>query len=114
MARPLRIEAPGATYHITSRGNERRDIFQTDEDRQAFLKFLGMAVRRFRWSITAWVLMTNHFHLMNAFGVTPFAFLLPLLPLLPLGSLPFTFGVTPSFVELYPCALVIRVSTDSK
>jgi REP element-mobilizing transposase RayT len=63
MARPLRIEASGATYHITSRGNERRDIFQTDDDRQAFLKFLGMAVRRFRWSITAWVLMTNHFHM---------------------------------------------------
>jgi REP element-mobilizing transposase RayT len=63
MARALRIEAPDATYHITSRGNERRPIFSDDADRQKFLEFLGAAVRRFQWSITAWVLMTNHFHL---------------------------------------------------
>jgi putative transposase len=63
MARPLRIEFADATYHITSRGNEQRDIFYSDDDRRAFLSFLGDAVRRFHWSITAWVLMTNHFHL---------------------------------------------------
>lgn len=62
MARPLRIEFPGATHHVTSRGNERRDIFLSDEDRLAFLNFLGQASRRFGWMITAWVLMTNHFH----------------------------------------------------
>jgi REP element-mobilizing transposase RayT len=63
MARPLRIEFPDALFHITSRGNERRPIFRTIRDRQTFLLFLGMAAERFRWSVTAWVLMTNHFHL---------------------------------------------------
>jgi putative transposase len=63
MARPLRLEFPEATYHITSRGNEQRNIFYTDDDRLAFLTLLGDAARRFGWSITAWVLMTNHFHL---------------------------------------------------
>jgi len=63
MARPLRIEYPDALYHVTSRGNERRPIFRSDRDRKAFLQFLGMTVRRFGWSVTAWVLMTNHFHL---------------------------------------------------
>jgi len=63
MARPLRIEFPGATYHVTSRGNEQRAIFYEDNDRIAFLRFLGETARRFGWSITAWVLMTNHFHL---------------------------------------------------
>jgi putative transposase len=63
MARPLRIEYSGATHHVTSRGNERRDIFRDDEDRLAFLRFLGEATRRFGWIVTAWVLMTNHYHL---------------------------------------------------
>ena len=63
MARPLRIEFAGATYHVTSRGNEQRPIFYSDDDRIAFLAFLGDVALRFGWSITAWVLMTNHFHL---------------------------------------------------
>lgn len=63
MARPLRIEFPGAIYHVTSRGNEKRRIFKSDGDRRAFLDFLGKTAKRFGWSITAWVLMTNHFHL---------------------------------------------------
>jgi putative transposase len=62
MARPLRIEFPGALYHVTSRGNERRSIFRSDHDRRTFLTLLGQAAKRFRWSITAYVLMTNHFH----------------------------------------------------
>jgi putative transposase len=63
MARPLRLEFAGALYHLTSRGNEQRPIFRCDRDRKAFLVFLGQAVRRFGWSLTAWVLMTNHYHL---------------------------------------------------
>jgi putative transposase len=63
MARALRIEFPGAVYHITSRGNEQRAIFRSNDDRLAFLSFLAQAVKRFGWSVTAWVLMTNHFHL---------------------------------------------------
>src|ERR1017187_5407979 len=63
MARPLRIEFAGALYHLTSRGNERRNIFRSDRDRKAFLTLLGIAAKRFGWSVTAWVLMSNHFHL---------------------------------------------------
>ncbi|HXH90018.1 MAG TPA: transposase [Thermoanaerobaculia bacterium] len=63
MARPLRLEFADALYHVTSRGNERRPIFRTIRDRQQFLLFLGIAVKRFGWSLTAWVLMTNHYHL---------------------------------------------------
>jgi hypothetical protein len=57
MARPLRIEFAGALYHLTSRGNERRNIFRSDRDRRAFLAFLGVAAKRFGWSVTAWVLI---------------------------------------------------------
>lgn len=63
MSRPLRIEFADATYHVTARGNEQRDIFYCDEDRIVFLGFLAQAVHRFGWSLTAWVLMTNHYHL---------------------------------------------------
>jgi len=63
MARPLRIDVPGAFHHVTSRGNERRPIFRSNRDREAFLQLLAEAVKRFRWSVAAWVLMTNHFHL---------------------------------------------------
>jgi putative transposase len=40
MARPLRIEYPGAYYYITARGNERREIFLNDQDREKFLSYL--------------------------------------------------------------------------
>ena len=63
MARPLRIEFTLALYHVTSRGNERRPIFRNDPDRKTFLRLLGMAAVRFGWSVTAYVLMTNHVHL---------------------------------------------------
>ena len=63
MARPLRIEFPGALYHVTSRGNERRPVFRDDQDCEMFLAFLAQAIERFGWSLTAWVLMVNHFHL---------------------------------------------------
>ncbi|HEX7192021.1 MAG TPA: transposase [Thermoanaerobaculia bacterium] len=62
MARPLRTDFPSALHHITSRGNERRPVFYDDTDRETFLRFLGEAARRFAWSVTAYVLMTNHFH----------------------------------------------------
>ncbi|HEX9982785.1 MAG TPA: transposase [Thermoanaerobaculia bacterium] len=63
MARPLRIEFPGAVYHVTSRGNDRKAIFKKDSDRNHFLTLLGEVVHRFGWSITAFALMTNHYHL---------------------------------------------------
>lgn len=63
MARPVRIEYPGAVYHVTSRGNEKKAIFFCDADREAFLILLGRTAQRFAWSVTVFVLMTNHFHL---------------------------------------------------
>ena len=63
MARPLRLEHPGAVWHITSRGNNRGDIYLGDEDHLMFLGIFAEAVRRFRWIIHAYTLMTNHFHL---------------------------------------------------
>ncbi len=63
MARPVRIEYSGAVYHVTSRGNEKKPLFLGDEDREVFVEFLGNTAQRFGWSVTAWVLMTNHFHL---------------------------------------------------
>jgi putative transposase len=63
MSRPLRIQYPGATYHVTSRGNEKRSTFHTDSDRNRFLDLLAEAVDQFQWILTAYVLMSNHFHL---------------------------------------------------
>ena len=64
MSRPLRLEFPGAWWHIHSRGVERRDIFLDDADRRRFLNVLADAVPRFRWRLHAYVLMSNHFHLL--------------------------------------------------
>ena len=63
MARPLRIEFPGAVYHVTSRGNERRPIVRDDTDREMFVQILAEVVGRFGLKLYAWVLMTNHYHL---------------------------------------------------
>jgi putative transposase len=63
MARPLRVEFPGAWYHLTARGNERRAIFRSDWDRERFLDLLGELRVRFEVRIHAYVLMSNHYHL---------------------------------------------------
>jgi REP element-mobilizing transposase RayT len=64
MARPLRIEFKGALYHILSRGNERRDIFLGDDDYDIFLGVLEEMSYRFEVDIFAYVLMSNHYHLL--------------------------------------------------
>jgi putative transposase len=64
MARPLRIEYPGAVYHLTSRGNERRTIFTDDRDREGFLDLLHQVNRRYHWLCHAYCLMENHYHLL--------------------------------------------------
>ena len=63
MARPLRIEYPGAFYHVTSRGNEQKDIFKSDIDREKFLSYLVSAGEKYGAEIHAYCLMTNHYHL---------------------------------------------------
>ncbi len=64
MARPLRIEFAGALYHVTSRGNGREDIYLDDSDRELFMAVLGEACDLFNWTIHAWCLMSNHYHLL--------------------------------------------------
>ena len=64
MARPLRIEFPGALYHVTSRGNARQRVFRNDEDRETFLSTLAWVVARFGWCCHAYCLMDNHVHLL--------------------------------------------------
>jgi putative transposase len=64
MARPLRIEYPGAIYHVTSRGNARQSIYQDDKDRQRFLGILDDVVKRFNWICHSYCLMSNHYHLL--------------------------------------------------
>ena len=61
MARPLRIEYPGALYHLTSRGDRQEDIFADDADREEFLLVLGSVVARFGWRLYAYCLMNNHY-----------------------------------------------------
>ena len=63
MARQLRIEYPDAYYHVTARGNERKEIFKSDKDRGKFLSYLESAVKRYDAVIHAWCLMSNHYHL---------------------------------------------------
>ncbi|MEN8265086.1 MAG: transposase [Nitrospirota bacterium] len=63
MTRPLRIEYPGAYYHITSRGNERKNIFKDKKDRDKFLSYLKSAHLRYKAVIHAFCLMNNHYHL---------------------------------------------------
>jgi REP element-mobilizing transposase RayT len=64
MARPLRIEYPGAVYHITARGNARADIYRDDADREIFLRVLANVVAHHRWRVYAYCLMGNHYHLL--------------------------------------------------
>ena len=64
MARPLRIEYAGAFYHLTVRGNELKDIFWDDIDRERFLGYLETAVVRYKAVIHAYCLMDNHYHLL--------------------------------------------------
>jgi putative transposase len=63
MGRPLRIEYPGALYHVTSRGNEKKKIFRDEADQVRFLKILGDYHDRYGILIHAYVLMDNHYHL---------------------------------------------------
>ena len=64
MSRQLRIDFPGAIHHVTSRGNERRIIYRDDRDRLHFLELLEEVVVMRRWILHAWVLMSNHYHLL--------------------------------------------------
>jgi putative transposase len=63
MARQIRIEYPGAVYHITSRGNARKKIFLSNKDYLLFLGILKDTIDRYNWISYSYCLMPNHYHL---------------------------------------------------
>jgi REP element-mobilizing transposase RayT len=63
MARKLRVEYPGALYHVMNRGDHREPIFRDDLDRKCFLETLGGTCAKTGWQVHAYCLMPNHFHL---------------------------------------------------
>lgn len=62
--RPLRIQYPGAFYHVTARGNERKDVFKSKRDRERFLSYLETATERYGARVHVYCLMGNHYHLL--------------------------------------------------
>ncbi len=71
MPRPLRVEYPGALYHVIARGNERKAVFRDDADREFYLRRLQHYRERFDFRLIAYCLMTNHVHLVLETGETP-------------------------------------------
>ena len=63
MARALRIQFPGAFYHVTSRGNERQPVFKSSTDREKFLSYLESATERYGAVVHGYCLLDNHYHL---------------------------------------------------
>lgn len=63
MSRKLRLEFPGACYHVINRGNYRRDAFATSKTKSAFVSCLFEACLKSAWILHAFVVMRNHFHL---------------------------------------------------
>lgn len=68
MGRAPRIEIAGASYHVSTRGSNRESIFWTDDDRWIFLRMLGIVTVKYAWTVLAYCLMTNHFHLVLQIG----------------------------------------------
>jgi REP element-mobilizing transposase RayT len=63
MARPLRLELPGAVYHVTSLGNGGQPAFRVAEDSALFLEILGETCERFDWRCLAFCLLPDRYHL---------------------------------------------------
>ena len=64
MGRPLRIQYPGAIYHVTTLGNARQRVFLDGRDRRAFLNLLGTVVSEYNCVLYAYCLMGTHYHLL--------------------------------------------------
>ena len=62
MARRVRVQYPGAIYHLMARGNGRQDIVRDDADRDRLVEYLGRAAVRCSWRVFAFVIMSNHLH----------------------------------------------------
>jgi putative transposase len=63
MARKVRIQYPGAIYHVMNRGDRREAIFEDDEDRERLLETLAQACQKTGWQVHAYCLMRSHFRL---------------------------------------------------
>lgn len=64
MSRPLRIEYPGAWYHVMNRGRARQKVFLDDDDRKDFLTLLSETVQMWSIHVHAFCLLDNHYHLL--------------------------------------------------
>ncbi|MFQ6673753.1 MAG: transposase, partial [Fidelibacterota bacterium] len=64
MARPLRIEYPGAYYHVMNRGNAGENIFPGRDDKEKFLEYLAKAAEQYGIVVHTYCLMSNHYHLL--------------------------------------------------
>ena len=64
MGRDLRSFDPDGVCHFTARGSDRRPLFHDDRDRRTMLTILGGVVTEYDWSVLAWCLMANHYHLL--------------------------------------------------
>lgn len=64
MARSIRIEFPGAFYHVMARGNRREAIYCDESDWKFFLQVLAETCAKTGWRVHAWVLLTKHYHLL--------------------------------------------------
>ena len=73
MPRKARIDAPDALHHIIIRGIERKAIFKDRHDRDNFLERFGTIITETSTGCYAWVLMTNHVHLLLKTGLAPIA-----------------------------------------
>ncbi|HWV98639.1 MAG TPA: transposase [Candidatus Acidoferrum sp.] len=63
MPRKLRVQYPGAIYHVMNRGDRREAIYEDDQDRHRFLETLNRTCEKTGWQVHAYCLMSNHFHL---------------------------------------------------
>ena len=73
MPRKPSIEYPGALHHVITRGNRQQNIFKEEEDFQLYLDILLRYKERHVFRLYAFVLMTNHVHLLLETGKTPFS-----------------------------------------
>ena len=64
MSRPLRIEYPGAWYHVMNRGRRREEVFSTSKDYKLFISVLQETAEMFNLKVSAYCLMSNHYHLL--------------------------------------------------
>jgi hypothetical protein len=98
MPRQRRVVLPGRPHHITQRGNNRRDVFFDDSDRELYLSLLREYTAQYQVKILGYCLMTNHVHLIAVPGAyittTPAGFIFE-------GASPGIYGRTASFLALW-------------